>query len=130
MIKFILLFSRHGLPRLQKFYVPYTDTQRKKLTKEVVTTVLGRTGKKCNFIDYHGDKIVYKRYASLYFAFCVESDINELLTLETIHRYVEFLDKYRKKCKTSDFVVKQWNFFETFFCTTFFFILEMYVSLT
>lgn len=94
MIKFILLFSRHGLARLQKFYVPYTDTQRKRLTKEVTTTVLARTGKKCNFVDYAGDKIVYKRYASLYFAFCIEPDTNELLTLESIHRLVEFLDKY------------------------------------
>jgi len=94
MIKYIILFSRHGKPRLQKFYVAQTDSQRKKITKDVVSSVLGRTGKKCQFIDYHGDKIVYRRYASLYFAFCVESTDNELLTLESIHRYVEFLDKY------------------------------------
>ncbi len=34
------------------------------------------------------------RYASLYFAFGVDEDDNELLMLEVIHRYVELLDKY------------------------------------
>lgn len=88
--------SRHGKPRLQKFYVPVADGQRKKLAKDIVGTVLSRSssGKKCQFFDYHGDKVVYRRYASLYFAFGVESTDNELIILETIHRYVEFLDKY------------------------------------
>jgi hypothetical protein len=36
----------------------------------------------------------FKRYASLYFCCAIEQDDNELLTLETIHRYVELLDKY------------------------------------
>jgi hypothetical protein len=34
------------------------------------------------------------RYASLYFCCAIEQDDNELLALETIHRYVELLDKY------------------------------------
>ncbi|KAB1278747.1 AP-1 complex subunit sigma-3 [Camelus dromedarius] len=34
------------------------------------------------------------RYASLYFCCAVENQDNELLTLETVHRYVELLDKY------------------------------------
>lgn len=36
----------------------------------------------------------FSSYASLYFCCAVEQDDNELLTLETIHRYVELLDKY------------------------------------
>ena len=94
MIKYILLFSRHGKPRLQKFYLPHTDAQRKKIFKDITTQVLSRTGKKCQFIEYQGDRIVYRRYASLYFAFCIETSDNELLALESIHRYVEFLDRY------------------------------------
>ena len=39
-------------------------------------------------------KIVYKRYASLYFCAAIDAGDNELLTLEIIHRYVELLDKY------------------------------------
>lgn len=48
----------------------------------------------CSFLEWKDCKIVYKRYASLYFCCAVESNDNELLTLEIIHRYVELLDKY------------------------------------
>lgn len=34
------------------------------------------------------------RYASLFFIFGVDADDNELLTLESIHFFVELLDKY------------------------------------
>ena len=36
----------------------------------------------------------YKRYASLFFITGIESDDNELITLEIVHRYVEVLDRY------------------------------------
>lgn len=48
----------------------------------------------CSFLEYKDAKIVYKRYASLYFVAAIEPDDNELITLEMIHRYVELLDKY------------------------------------
>lgn len=38
--------------------------------------------------------MVYRRYASLYFIAGVDSDANELMALEIIHRYVEVLDRY------------------------------------
>lgn len=38
--------------------------------------------------------LFFSRYASLYFCCAVENQDNELLTLETVHRYVELLDKY------------------------------------
>jgi hypothetical protein len=34
------------------------------------------------------------RYASLYFCMCVDTEDNELETLEIIHHYVEILDRY------------------------------------
>lgn len=34
------------------------------------------------------------RYASLYFVVGIEPGDNELIALESIHRYVELLDKY------------------------------------
>ncbi len=46
----------------------------------------------CNFLDYNDYKIVYKRYASLYFVTIVDKDDNELYILEIIHHYVEILD--------------------------------------
>ena len=33
-------------------------------------------------------------YASLYFVTCVDNEDNELVTLETIHHFVEVLDRY------------------------------------
>lgn len=39
-------------------------------------------------------KVVYRRYASLFFVCGVGSEDNELVTLEVIHRYVEVLDRY------------------------------------
>ena len=64
-----------------------------------------------SFIEWKDMKIVYKRYASLYFCaaidvsplvslppwyrvFLIQNTDNELATLEIIHRYVELLDKY------------------------------------
>lgn len=43
----------------------------------------------------HADsKVVYRRYASLFFVTGISSGDNELVTLEMIHRYVEVLDRY------------------------------------
>lgn len=39
-------------------------------------------------------KIVYRRYASLFFIAGCDAEDNELITLEIIHRYVEQMDKY------------------------------------
>lgn len=48
----------------------------------------------CNFIDWKDMKLVYRRYASLYFVVGVNQGDNELVTMEMIHQYVEGLDKY------------------------------------
>lgn len=39
-------------------------------------------------------KIIYRRYAGLYFTFCVDVTDNELAYLEGIHLFVEMLDHY------------------------------------
>jgi AP-1 complex subunit sigma 1/2 len=45
-------------------------------------------------ITFPDTKIVYRRYASLFFIAGCSSDDNELISLEIIHRYVEQMDKY------------------------------------
>ncbi|KAH6939583.1 AP-1 complex subunit sigma-2 isoform X2 [Amblyomma americanum] len=94
MMQFMLLFSRQGKLRLQKWYIAHPDKLKKKITRELVTTILARKPKMCSFLEWKDLKVVYKRYASLYFCCAVEQVDNELLTLEVIHRYVELLDKY------------------------------------
>ncbi|XP_076628513.1 AP-1 complex subunit sigma-2 isoform X2 [Colletes latitarsis] len=94
MMQFMLLFSRQGKLRLQKWYVAHPDKLKKKITRELITTILARKPKMSSFLEWKDVKVVYKRYASLYFCCAIEQNDNELLTLEIIHRYVELLDKY------------------------------------
>ena len=56
--------------------------------------VIGRSSKLSNFIEWNQYKIIYKRYASLYFITLCDKDDNELIVLEMIHHYVECLDRY------------------------------------
>ena len=62
--------------------------------REINATVLARAQKMCNFLEWQDKKIVYKRYASLYFIACIDKSDNELITLEKIHLFVEVLDRY------------------------------------
>jgi len=94
MIHFVLLISRQGKMRMNKFYSPYTQKEKAKIQREVVNLVLSRAPKLCNFIEWKDMKVIYKRYASLYFVMCVDPTDNELIVLETIHHYVEVLDRY------------------------------------
>jgi len=94
MIQFMLLFSRQGKLRLSKWFAAQHERQKKKVSREIIATVLSRKPKMCSFLEWKDLKIVYKRYASLYFCCAVEQGDNELAVLEIIHRYVELLDKY------------------------------------
>uniref|UniRef100_A0A3B3ZF75 AP complex subunit sigma n=1 Tax=Periophthalmus magnuspinnatus TaxID=409849 RepID=A0A3B3ZF75_9GOBI len=93
-MRFLLLFSRQGKLRLQKWFTPLTDREKKKVIRDMMMMVLARPPRTCNFLQWRDLKIVYKRYASLYFCTGLEDQDNELLTLEVLHRYVELLDKY------------------------------------
>eukprot|EP00898_Chlorokybus_atmophyticus_P000369 jgi/Chlat1/1332/Chrsp118S01725 len=94
MINFVLLISRQGKVRLSKWYDTYTQKERSKIVREVSAMILNRPAKLCNFMEWRDQKIIYKRYASLYFVMGVDSLDNELITLEVIHHYVEILDRY------------------------------------
>lgn len=93
-VKFVLLLSRQGKVRLSKWYTTYTQKDRAKIIRDITPLVLGRAVKLCNFLDYQDIKVVYKRYASLYFVMGIDSGDNELITLELVHHYVEVLDRY------------------------------------
>jgi AP-1 complex subunit sigma 1/2 len=86
--------------------------QKAKIVKDVTQLVLARRTRMCNFLEYKGlplfllvmnplmeavrvdSKVVYRRYASLFFVTGIGQSDNELVTLEIIHRYVEVLDRY------------------------------------
>jgi len=94
MINFLLLVSRQGKTRLTKWYESFASKDKVRIIREVTAMVLGRPPKMCNFIEWRDKKIVYKRYASLFFISCIDKADNELITLEMIHLYVEVLDRY------------------------------------
>lgn len=94
MMRFMLLFSRQGKLRLQKWFLATAEREKRKLVRELMQLVLARKPKMCSFLEWRDLKVVYKRYASLYFCCAIEGQDNELITLELIHRYVELLDKY------------------------------------
>lgn len=47
-----------------------------------------------NFVEFRASKIVYRRYAGLFFCVCVDAGDNELAYLEAIHFFVEVLDSF------------------------------------
>ncbi|RKP27573.1 AP complex, mu/sigma subunit [Syncephalis pseudoplumigaleata] len=93
-INFVLLVSKQGKVRLSKWYQTLSPRDRSKIVKDVTQLVLARKPKMCNIIEYKDTKVVYRRYASLFFLAGIDQDDNELITLEIVHRYVEILDRY------------------------------------
>ena len=94
MIRYALLFSKQSKIRLSKYYVLTSQKDRKRIEREVMHAILPRPSRACNVVEYKDAKLVYRRYASLYFCLAVDRDANELAALEMIQHYVEILDKY------------------------------------
>lgn len=94
MMHFMLLFSRQGKVRLQKWFSAYPEKQKRAIARELTALVVARKARTCAFVEWRDLKLVYRRYASLFFLAAIEQEDNQLLTLELIHRYVEVLDRY------------------------------------
>ncbi|OMJ91500.1 hypothetical protein SteCoe_5869 [Stentor coeruleus] len=95
MISFILMVNKQGQTRLAQYYNYMTISERATLEGELVRKCLSRTENQCSFLEHHQFKVIYRRYASLYFIVGLEEeDVNELSYLEFIHNLVETLDKY------------------------------------
>lgn len=93
-IKFVILQNKQGRTRLSKWYIPLDDEEKIKIQSEVYRTIILRDVKQSNIIEYRNYKVVYKKYASLYFIMGIDATDNELSMLELIHLFVEILDKY------------------------------------
>uniref|UniRef100_A0A7S4IKL5 AP complex subunit sigma n=1 Tax=Odontella aurita TaxID=265563 RepID=A0A7S4IKL5_9STRA len=105
MIRFFLLQNRQGKTRLSKWYVPpptstngthhsSPEAEKTRIEAEVHRLVTSRDKKYTNFIEYNNYKLIYRRYAGLFFTIAVDVADNELSYLETIHLFVELLDSY------------------------------------
>ena len=105
------LYYFSGKVRLAKWFTTLPPKTKAKIVKDVTQLVLARRTRMCNVLEYKGEytdvdmakrnclifkdtKVVYRRYASLFFVCGIGPQDNELVTLEIIHRYVEVLDRY------------------------------------
>jgi len=94
-LRFVLMVNKQGQTRLAQYYERLPMDERCALEAEVIRKCLARTETQCSFFEYRGYKVVYRRYASLFFIVGVEGDDeNELSILEFIHALVETLDRY------------------------------------
>jgi AP-2 complex subunit sigma-1 len=105
MIRWFLLQNRAGRTRLAKYYVPMNDAQKRMNEYDVFRTLSSREGKWSNIVEFQEFKLVYRRYAHLYFIMCLDVGDNELATLEAIHLFVEILDHFFTSVTELDIVL-------------------------
>lgn len=94
MLKFFLLVNKQGQTRVSQYYEYIDLEERVSLEAEIIRKCLTRNENQCSFLEYKNLKVVYRRYASLFFIIGVHGNENELAILEFIHNYVETLDRY------------------------------------
>ncbi|KAJ3482534.1 hypothetical protein NLG97_g7541 [Lecanicillium saksenae] len=112
MLSYILIQNRQGKTRLAKWYAPFSDEEKIKLKGEVHRLVAPRDQKyQSNFVEFRNHKIVYRRYAGLFFCVCVDTNDNELAYLEAIHFFVEVLDAFFGNVSELDLV---FNFYKVY----------------
>ena len=94
MIRFLLVQNRQGKTRISRWYVNYEEKEKQKLLLDIHRAITSRDSRFTNFIEFLNYKIVYKRFAGLFFLFCIDYSDNELSHLELIQLVVEVLDQY------------------------------------
>ena len=94
MIHLMLLVNRQRKIRLMKWYDSYLVSERQKYIKELSIMVIGRSQRLSNVIEWNNYKVIYKRFASLYFITLCDKEENELIILELLQHFVECLDRY------------------------------------
>jgi len=80
MIKFILISNKQGLTRFSNYYNNCVEKEeRSYFEADIVRKCLSRNEKQCSFIEYKSFKIVYRRYASLFFIVGIdESEVDTM----------------------------------------------------
>eukprot|EP00764_Aduncisulcus_paluster_P011600 gnl/Carplike_NY0171/4540_a6176_392.p1 GENE.gnl/Carplike_NY0171/4540_a6176_392~~gnl/Carplike_NY0171/4540_a6176_392.p1 ORF type:complete len:142 (+),score=14.44 gnl/Carplike_NY0171/4540_a6176_392:45-470(+) len=104
MIHFFLVQNLQGKTRLSKWYSTFSYDERRQLETEVHMAVSARPAKFTNFIEFRDYKLVYRQYATLFFTMAIDPDDNELAYLESIHLFVETMDKYFGNVRELDLI--------------------------
>ena len=88
-IKFILVANKQGQVRLSKYFTSELNVaQRIAVESEAVRKCISRGQNMCCFFNYENFKVVYRRYAALYFVVGVDDNENLLGIREFIHLMV------------------------------------------
>ncbi|KAH0472469.1 MAG: uncharacterized protein KVP18_003388 [Porospora cf. gigantea A] len=66
-IEFVLMVNKQGQTRLSRYFKPLVSSDKTLLEAELIRRCLGRGEDECNFLEIREHKVVYRRYASLYF---------------------------------------------------------------
>ena len=74
------------------------------------------------WLQFRTHKVIYRRYAGLFFALCVDITDNELAYLECIHLFVEILDHFFSNVCELDLV---FNFHKVCHCCGFSFFVVL-----
>lgn len=118
------MVNKQGQTRLAQYFEFKPIPERVTMEGELIRRCLSRTENQCSFVEFRQYKVIYRRYASLYFIVGADQDDvvgtlfltvmqawylavcpnpnflqfplsqNELSVLEFIHALVETLDKY------------------------------------
>lgn len=94
-IHFLLVINRQGRTRVAKWFSNYSVREQRHWVAQIHKLVLLRDSKhQLNFVECQGVRLVYRRYAGLFFVCGVGVGSNELACLESLHLVVEVLDRY------------------------------------
>ena len=104
MIKFVIIHNKSGKVHVRRWYVSLDVTEKREIEELLfqftATTIYGKEQN----IQYIGNKkFAYKKYASLYFWFCIDEEHNDLLAIESIHAFVEHLNSIFDRVKELNF---------------------------
>ena len=72
------MVNKQGQTRLAQYFEYLTVKERESLESEVVRKCLARGEHQCSFIEYRQYKLVYRRYASLFFIVGVDNRGSEV----------------------------------------------------
>ena len=77
MLKYLLLVNKQGQTRLSQYFELTPMAERMAIEAEVIRKCLARNEAQCSIMEYQNYKLVYRRYASLFFI--VGADHEEVL---------------------------------------------------
>ena len=68
------MVNKQGQTRLSQYYNTMTVAEKVTLEGELIRKCLSRTENQCSFVDHRQYKVIYRRYASLYFIIGIDAD--------------------------------------------------------